>query len=135
MRFQIISCEMLEQYLKRNDILLIDLRSREDYDKEHIPNAVWADWETLEETIPSFLSALSFQPTWIILYCDHGNTSLLTARDLARNGYPVISLNGGFTYWQAYLAKKHRNSLSDKEFVFPSGQKADLNPKDSYAKM
>lgn len=105
MQFQMISCEMLEQYLRRDDILLIDLRSKEDYDKEHIPHAVWADWETLESSIPSLLSSLSFQPAWIILYCEHGNTSLLTARDLARNGYPVISLNGGFSYWRSYRQK------------------------------
>lgn len=102
MQFQIISCEMLEEYMKHDNILLLDLRSKEDYEKEHIPNAVWADWETLENTIPSYLAALPFKPQWIILYCDHGNTSLLTARDLARNGYPVISLNGGYAYWRSY---------------------------------
>jgi len=102
MQFKIISCEMLEHYLERNDILLIDLREKEDFEKEHIPKAIWADWESLEKEIPSLLASLSFQPAWIILYCDHGNTSLLTARDLARNGYPVISLNGGFAYWKAY---------------------------------
>lgn len=102
MQLQIISCEMLEEYLKRSDILLLDLRSKDEYNKEHIPNAIWANWETLEETIPSYLATLPFQPKWIILYCDHGNTSLLTARDLARNGYPVISLNGGYAYWSSY---------------------------------
>ena len=102
MQLQIISCEMLEEYLKRSDILLLDLRSKDEYNKEHIPNAIWADWETLEETIPSYLATLPFQPKWIILYCDHGNTSLLTARDLARNCYPVISLNGGYAYWSSY---------------------------------
>ena len=102
MQLQIISCEMLEEYLKRSDILLLDLRSKDEYNKEHIPNAIWADWETLEETIPSYLATLTFKPKWIILYCDHGNTSLLTARDLARNGYPVISLNGGYAYWSSY---------------------------------
>ena len=105
MQFQIISCEMLEKYLKRSDILLLDLRSKEEYEKGHIPNAVWADWETLESTIPSYLSELPFEPQWIILYCDHGNTSLLTARDLARNGYPVISLNGGYSYWLSHKAR------------------------------
>lgn len=102
MQFKIISCEMLEQYLHRQDILLLDLRDQEEYDREHIPHALHADWETLEKEIPSLLSALTFSPEWIILYCEHGNTSLLTARDLARNGYPVISLNGGFAYWKSY---------------------------------
>lgn len=103
MKLRIISCEILEQYLKRDDILLLDLRDRAAYEQEHIPNAIWVDWEKIEEDIPRLLSSIGFFPSWIILYCEHGNTSLLIARDLARNGYPVISLNGGFSYW-----KKHR---------------------------
>ncbi|MCD7826234.1 MAG: rhodanese-like domain-containing protein [Clostridiaceae bacterium] len=106
MQFRIISCEMLEQYLKRKDIFLIDLREKEDYEKEHIANAVWADWETLEENIAPMLSALPYTPAWIILYCRHGSTSLVAARDLARLGYPMISLNGGYAYW-----KKHQNMV------------------------
>ena len=38
MQLQIISCEMLEEYLKRSDILLLDLRSKDEYNKEHIPS-------------------------------------------------------------------------------------------------
>lgn len=103
MQFRIISCEVLEQYLKRDDILLFDLRSRDNYEQGHIDRAIWADWETLEETITSYLAGLPYKPNWIILYCDHGNTSLLTARDLARNGYPVMSLGGGYAYWKKYI--------------------------------
>ena len=103
MQFRIISCEVLEQYLKRDDILLFDLRSRDNYEQGHIDRAIWADWGTLEETIPSYLAGLPYKPNWIILYCDHGNTSLLTARDLARNGYPVMSLGGGYAYWKKYI--------------------------------
>ena len=76
MQFQIISCEMLEKYLKRSDILLLDLRSKEDYEKDHIPNAVWADWETLEDTISSYLSALPFKPQWIILRSEEHTSEL-----------------------------------------------------------
>lgn len=99
MQFRIISCEILEQYLQRDDILLLDLREKSSYDQEHIANAIWVDWEKIEENISKLLSALNYIPAWIILYCEHGNTSLLIARDLARNGYPVISLNGGYSYW------------------------------------
>lgn len=102
MQFRIISCEILEHYLERNDILLLDLREKSSYDQEHIAKAVWADWETIEDEISQLLSTLDFSPSWIILYCEHGNTSLLIARDLARNGYPVMSLNGGYAYWQKY---------------------------------
>ena len=99
MQFQIISCEALETYLSKNNILLIDLRDKNDYETSHLPRAIWYDWEKLEHDIGSLLNSLNYMPSWIILYCERGNTSLLVARDLARNGYPVISLYGGYNAW------------------------------------
>lgn len=106
MELRIISCEIMERYQKKDTFLLLDLRSHSDYEKEHIPNALWVDWESLEETLPALLSSQSHQIQWIILYCDHGNTSLLMARDLARAGYRVMSLNGGFAAWKRYQKRK-----------------------------
>lgn len=100
MQLKIISCDTLKEYQKRSDILLIDLREKEEYLNEHIPDAIWADWETLEDQISDLLDAQQKTIHWIILYCDRGNISLLTARDLARHGYPVISLNGGYQHWR-----------------------------------
>lgn len=103
MKFKIISSETLSQYMQKGNVLLIDLRSRESYRKSHIPEAVWMDWERAEieitELAEDFRHIHGFYPAWVILYCDAGNISLLTARDLARQGYPVMSLNGGFHRW------------------------------------
>ncbi len=103
MKLKIISAEDFMRYIKRDDILLIDLRERNDYDKEHIEGAIYADWEKLDENIDFLIDSCPHKINWIILYCDHGNISLLTARDLARRGYPVISLTGGY----ARLKKRH----------------------------
>lgn len=102
MQFQIISCEALKDYLTKPNILLIDLREKNEYEISHLPNAIWYNWEKLESEIHLILNSLKYIPGWIILYCDHGNTSLLIARDLARNGYPVMSLYGGYTAWQKH---------------------------------
>lgn len=102
MTFKIISPVDLEYYLDRYNTILIDLREKEDFQKEHIPGAVWADWEKLEKNIGSMLMAYNTNPAWIILYCARGNISLLTARNLARMGYPVISINGGYERWKAH---------------------------------
>ena len=102
MQFQIISCKTLDTLLKKSNYLLIDLREKQDYEVSHIPNAIWYNWEKLEKEIDTLLNQLTYFPQLIILYCDHGNTSLLIARDLARNGYPVMSLYGGYTAWQKH---------------------------------
>lgn len=107
MTFQIISRDTLKRLLHSDDILLLDLRSRDDYDKTHIPGAVWMNWETAADDIEGlwedFARNHDCPPAWIVLYCDSGHISLLTARDLATRGYPVMSLNGGFHQWHEDL--------------------------------
>lgn len=100
MKFRIISWEQFQHYKDRDDILLLDLREKKAYQNEHLPHAIWTDWEHIEENIPSLLEESHREIHWIILYCERGNTSLLCARDLARYGYPTISLNGGFLAWK-----------------------------------
>ena len=100
MRFQIISGKTLDIYLQKKQCLVIDLREENSYKEGHIPGAVWMDWEYAQEHIDGLLGDYVQEhkhwPEWIILYCDSGNISLLTARDLATRGYPVMSLNGGY---------------------------------------
>ncbi len=106
MNLKIISSTTLKELLLEGAPLLIDLREKEDYDKDHIPGAIWHNWETIENDIADIVAnyALSrntqtLQNLWIICYCDHGNISLLVARDLARLGYSVMSLGGGWAHW------------------------------------
>lgn len=102
MLFKIISPEDLSYYINRQDILIIDIRDKKSYDTEHIANAIWADWEKLDFEIDDIINDTMHIVNWIIIYCDHGNTSLIAARDLARLGYPVISLGGGYENWRSY---------------------------------
>lgn len=100
MTLKIIPPGILEDYMEKYNVILIDLRDKEDFKREHISGAVWADWEKLDKDIGQLIMTYSQTPDWIILYCERGNISLLTARDLARQGYPVISLNGGYVRWK-----------------------------------
>ena len=74
MRLRIISWETLEKLRREEDVLIIDLREQEEYEREHIAGALWADWERLEEEMPRYLEKRGRAPRWIILYCDRGNT-------------------------------------------------------------
>ena len=109
MRLRIVSWETLEKLRGAEEMLLIDLREKEEYEQGHIPDAVWADWEHLEEDISLYLKERKKVPQWIVLYCDRGNTSLLIARDLARRGYPVMSVNGGYHMWEHKHAPSREN--------------------------
>ncbi len=106
MRLRIISWETLEKLRQEEDVLMIDLREREEYEEAHVAGAIWADWEHLEEEMPRYLEERGKVPQWIVLYCDRGNTSLLIARDLARRGYPAMSINGGYYMREKAVMKK-----------------------------
>ena len=96
MQIKIISCETLKEYMQRDDCILLDLREKADYEQGHLPGAVYADWETLEQNIDTILEQQEKEIRAIVLYCDRGNISLIVARDLFRKGYPAISVGGGF---------------------------------------
>lgn len=104
---RILPSRQLKNYLGRSDVLIFDLRDKNDYDMEHIPGAVWIDIDLLEKDIRRIFSRSYVTNEdreifnkkgirLIILYCDKGNQSIYATRDLAKLGYPVVSLNGGF---------------------------------------
>lgn len=104
---RILPARQLKNYLGRRDVLIFDLRDKSDYDKEHIPGAVWIDIGLLEKDIRRIFARSYITNEdreifnkkgirLIILYCDRGNQSIYVTRDLAKLGYPVVSLNGGF---------------------------------------
>ena len=104
---RILPARQLKNYLGRRDVLIFDLRDKSDYDKEHIPGAVWIDIGLLEKDIRRIFARSYITNEdreifnkkgirLIILYCDRGNQSIYATRDLAKLGYPVVSLNGGF---------------------------------------
>lgn len=103
MNYRVISEKTLNEYLQEADTLLIDLRSRSDYETRHIPSAIWLDWERAVNEFPMLLKTYENEhqqlPAHIVLYCDSGHISLITARDLAVRGYTIMSLNGGFHRW------------------------------------
>ena len=85
--------------------MLIDLRTREEFGKGHIPGAVCIPYEELKNQIPG-LRQWAMRCTGrygravLIVYCDRGNTSLRAARDLDREGFIVKNVYGGISSYR-----------------------------------
>ncbi|MGD9147035.1 MAG: rhodanese-like domain-containing protein, partial [Anaerolineae bacterium] len=79
-----------------NDPLIISVRSREDYDKGHIPGAVWMDAKTLFTA-----DNLATLPTdkQIVVYCYTGQTASQVTSALNMLGYDAANLLFGFGSW------------------------------------
>lgn len=97
MSFETIRANDITNYIGRSNVLIIDLRDKEDYMKGHIPSAVNIPYDNLENE----KNRLS-RHTLLILYCDRGHISLMAARDLMKYGYQIKSVHGGI---QAYHGK------------------------------
>lgn len=87
----------LQHMLQENKVKLVDVRRKEDYDESHIPRAISIPKEELKER----LSELSQNDVHVV-YCYNQQCHLgaAAALILAKHGYPVMELDGGFDVWQ-----------------------------------
>ena len=81
------------------EAVIVDVREKDEWDEEHIPDATHLSRGTIEldieEKVPD-LNAL------IICHCGGGGRSALAAESLQKMGYRnVRSMDGGFKAWKA----------------------------------
>lgn len=77
-------------------IQIIDLRTKELYDKGHVPGAVNIAFEDLDKNLSKFKPEV---PTVVYCYDIVCNLSTKVALELAKKGYTVKELIGGFEEW------------------------------------
>lgn len=91
MAFYTIHPREISAVLRGKRGIMIDVREREEYQKDHYQNArscPYEEIETWKRCLPRNRA--------LILYCDYGSTSLLAARELGREGYQqVYTVVGG----------------------------------------
>ncbi len=98
MSFDTIRTNDIVKYIGKSNVLIIDLRDREEYEAGHIPSAVNIPYEELENK-----KIYLHRNYLLIFYCDRGNVSLLAARDLMKDGYNIKSLYGGIRAYRGRL--------------------------------
>ena len=86
----------LKEIMKNENVQIIDVRKREDYDKGHLPYAI----SIPANEIHSNLSKLS-RDNINVVYCysQQCHAGAKSALILAENGFPVMELDGGFNAW------------------------------------
>ena len=95
--------------------LVIDVRDKEEFEKETYPDAIHIYWEDLRKDIDEetdiFLSQIpKDKPVYLLCYT--GPRSEEIAADLSDRGYEIYSIDGGY---HAYLRDKLANLLGDEE--------------------
>ncbi|WP_205839133.1 rhodanese-like domain-containing protein [Velocimicrobium porci] len=110
MAFETISPNEMIGYMGKNGTLIIDLRKKEVFEKEHILGAINIPYEALEQKIRRLNGYKN-----IILYCERGNISLLAARQLEKEGINVKTLYGGIHGARSKLLMDGSKNFMDGE--------------------
>ncbi len=93
-----ITIQQLKSILEkdRNEVLLIDVRSKEEFETQHIPGAV----NVPSNGIMEFANDASERDKTIVTICNHGgNRSQSAAQTLRDSGLKSSYLEGGTAGW------------------------------------
>lgn len=94
-----LSTAEVTRLFNHEDALLIDLRSKADYDKGHILGAENIPAANLDEQIEKLKQKADNKP--VVLYCGNGMESQRTGRKLQQSGFDQLYLlKGGFPAWR-----------------------------------
>nr|WP_325219024.1 rhodanese-like domain-containing protein [uncultured Oscillibacter sp.] len=95
-RWAAITAEQAKERLEANpDVILLDVRTQEEYDGGHIPGAVCFPNEDIQPELP-----LPFEKdAEVLVYCRSGRRSAEAAEKLADMGYTNVADFGGIQNW------------------------------------
>ena len=84
---------------KSGDAVIVDVREKDEWNEEHIPDAIHMSRGTIELDIEEKVPNTN---AMIICHCGGGGRSALAAENLQKMGYKnVRSMAGGFKAWKA----------------------------------
>jgi rhodanese-related sulfurtransferase len=84
---------------KSDEAVIVDVREKDEWDEEHIPDAIHMSRGTIELDIEEKVPDLN---AMIVCHCGGGGRSALAVESLQKMGYKnVRSMAGGFKAWKA----------------------------------
>ena len=96
-----ISAQALHDLLqtKRDDVLLIDVRSQSEYEPDHLPQAILIPLNQIEQGAGIEQIRLMLQGRQFIVYCTIGKRSQKALHLLHATGISGLNLKGGIRAW------------------------------------
>ena len=102
--YQKISAEeAYEMMASQEVVVVVDVRTREEYDGGHIENAVLVPNESIGSEMPE---ALPDKEATLLVYCRSGRRSKDAAQKLLKLGYQSVYDFGGVIDWPYELVKE-----------------------------
>lgn len=92
-----IGNEALQRRIRANPkLILLDVRTREEYDAGHLKGATWIDRGLFEYTLARSVRDPGAE---IVVYCKKGNRSGMAVKALKHLGYQNVKAHAGFDAW------------------------------------
>lgn len=92
--------ELIVQHRRKQDLVVIDIRSPDAYAKGHLPGAVNIEYDA--KTFAKDFGNLDRSKSYV-LTCGGGKTSGIAASEMAKLGYtPIYNMEGGISAWTAF---------------------------------
>ena len=98
-----ISAEEAHEMMASQEVVVADVRTREEYDGGHIENAVLIPNESIGREMPE---ALPDKEATLLIYCRSGRRSKEAAQKLLELGYQNVYDFGGVIDWPYELVKE-----------------------------
>lgn len=97
--FESISPKSAYELLQHDaHITLLDVRTPEEFSKEHIEGATLIPVQELGQNLSQLIGVKDKK---IIVYCHSGTRSIAASRILVENGFIPLNVTGGITAWKA----------------------------------
>lgn len=87
------------RYIKRHNVVLVDVRTPEEHAEEHIPGTDF-NIDVLDESFESQILDRISQDSNVAIYCRSGNRTKTAGAILVNNCYKVVELESGISGWK-----------------------------------
>ena len=97
-----ITSDEAKKMMETQKVIVVDVRTLEEYNEGHIPNAISVPLETIENEAEA---KLKNQDALILVYCRSGRRSREAALKLIEKGYTNVIDFGGIKDWNGEVVK------------------------------
>lgn len=101
--FKTVSADEFAHIIKSDSVILVDVRTADEYNAGHIEGA--RNIDVLKDDFNNIATTSLPKDKEIAVYCRSGKRSMKAANILAKDGFKVINLKGGWLEWTDYKSR------------------------------
>lgn len=98
-----VSADEFAHIIKSDSVILVDVRTADEYNAGHIDGA--RNIDVLKDDFNNIATTSLPKDKEIAVYCRSGKRSMKAANILAKDGFKVINLKGGWLEWTDYKSR------------------------------